>query len=128
VALKISEILCQSKLAWTGRKFKKFLQCESIQISDRARYEEDLLRKSHVQKIGRKILEKKIFFAIFLDLINLFWTEETTMKEGSKDARFICLAASVRELGLFEFFSKGKVVKEVFAYGRNFDKHQKEGF
>jgi hypothetical protein len=71
---------------------------------------------------------KKIFFAIFLDLINLFWTEETTMKEGSKDARFICLAASVRELGLLEFFSKGKVVKEVFAYGRNFDKHQKEGF
>jgi hypothetical protein len=63
------------------------------------------------------------------------------MKEGSKGARFICLAASVRELGLF--FSKGEVVKEVFAYGRksviyclikaerkkrNFDKHRKEDF
>jgi hypothetical protein len=69
--------------------------------------DEDLLRQSHVQKIGVKILKKKIF-AIFLDLINLFWTEETAMKEGSKGARFICLAASVRELGLFQFFSNSE--------------------
>jgi hypothetical protein len=57
------------KLTWTGRKFKKFLQCESIQISgdlrDRARYEEDLLRESHVQKIGGKILEKNVFCDFF---------------------------------------------------------------
>jgi hypothetical protein len=70
--------------------------------------DEDLLRESHVQKIGGKIL-KKIFFAIFLDLINLFWTEETMTKEGSKGARFICLAASVRELGFFS--NSGKTQK-----------------
>jgi hypothetical protein len=40
------------------------------------------------------------------------------MKEGSKGARFICLAASVRELGLFQFFfkfrenAKGEAVKD----------------
>jgi hypothetical protein len=97
-----------------------------------------MYKKSHVQKIGGKILKKKKNLRFFLDLINLFWIEETMTKEGSKGARFICLTASVRELGLFEIFSKGEVVKEVFAYGRksviyclikaerkrrNFDKH-----
>jgi hypothetical protein len=44
-------------------------------------------------------------------------------KERSKGARLICLTASIRELGLFDFFftfrknTKGEVVKEVFAYG-----------
>jgi hypothetical protein len=97
-----------------------------------------MYKKKPCTKNWRKNFEKKKNLRFFLDLINLFWTEETMTTEGSKGARFICLTASVRELGLFEFFSKGEVVKEVFAYGRksviyclikaerkrrNFDKH-----
>jgi hypothetical protein len=77
-----------------------------------------MYKKKPCTKNWRKNFEKKKNLRFFLDLINLFWTEETKTTEGSKGARFICLTASIRELGLFEFFSKGEVVKEVFAYGR----------
>jgi hypothetical protein len=55
------------KLTWTGRKFKNVSSVNRsrsvvIYVTE---LDEDLLRESHVQKIGGKILQKIFFLRFF---------------------------------------------------------------